>query len=96
MDDIPDLPVIDGRRRRLLFRANHRGTRETDILVGGFVSARIAGFSDPEIEVLEAIMDFPDPLLADWLTGRVAIPEIYESAMLRAMRDARGLACKEV
>ena len=29
------------RRRRLLFRATHRGTHETDLLVGGYVEGRI-------------------------------------------------------
>ena len=83
-------PTLDGRRRRLLFRANHRGTRENDLLVGGFVSSRLAGFTLQDIETLEAIMELPDPALADWLTGRRPIPPEHDSAMLRAMRDARG------
>ncbi len=78
---------IDSRRRRLLFRANHRGTRENDLLVGGFVAAGLAAFSLAEIEALEAIMDLPDPALADWLTGRRPIPPEYDTPMLRAMRD---------
>ena len=83
-------PSLEGRRRRLLFRANHRGTRENDFMVGGFVSARLATFTLQEIEVLEAIMELPDPALADWLTGRRPIPAEYDTPMLRAMRDARG------
>ena len=82
---------LDGRRRRLLFRANHRGTRENDILVGGFVSARLALFSEAEIDVLEAIMELPDPLLAEWLTGRAPVPAEHDGPMLRAMVEARGL-----
>ena len=83
-------PSLDGRRRRLLFRANHRGTRENDFLVGGFVAARLAAFTPEEIEALESIMDLPDPALADWLTGRRPIPPEHDTPMLRAMRDARG------
>jgi antitoxin CptB len=83
-----ETPTLDDRRRRLLFRANHRGTKETDLLVGGFVAARVARFTDAEIDVLEAIMELPDPWLADWLTGRLPIPAAYDQPMLRAMRDA--------
>ncbi len=83
-------PILDRRRRRLLFRANHRGTRENDLLVGGFVSSRLADFTLQDIETLETIMELPDPALADWLTGRRPIPPEHDSAMLRAMRDARG------
>jgi antitoxin CptB len=90
MDETPQLPTGDGRRRRLLFRANHRGTRENDILVGGFVTARLSEFSESEIVELEAIMELPDPVLADWLTGRAPIPPEHDTPLLRAMRKARG------
>ena len=81
---------LDGRRRRLLFRAQHRGTRENDLLVGGFVAPRLGSFSADEISVLERIMELPDTWLADWLTGRTPIPPEHDGALLRAMRDARG------
>jgi antitoxin CptB len=81
---------LESRRRRLLFRAQHRGTRENDLLVGGFVAARLADFSAGEIAVLETIMELPDPWLAEWLTGRSPIPPEHDGPMLRAMRDARG------
>ncbi len=78
----------DPRRRRLLFRATHRGTYENDILIGGFVRARLAAFSDAELDALETVMDLPDAVLADWLTGRQPIPPEADSPMLRAMRQA--------
>ncbi|HEX3994700.1 MAG TPA: succinate dehydrogenase assembly factor 2, partial [Acetobacteraceae bacterium] len=33
----PDQVQDDTRRRRLLYRATHRGTFENDLLIGGFV-----------------------------------------------------------
>ena len=78
----------DPRRRRILFRATHRGTYENDILIGGFVRARLASFTDAELDALEAVMDLPDAVLADWLTGRQPIPPEADSPMLRAMREA--------
>jgi antitoxin CptB len=47
-------------------------------------------FTEAEIDALEAIMDLPDPLLADWLTGRAPIPPDHDAPLLRAMREARG------
>ncbi len=85
----PD-PASDIRRRRLLYRATHRGTHETDLLVGGFVASRLAALTGAEIEVLEAIMELPDVDLADWLTGRLPIPPEHDSPMLRHMREAAG------
>lgn len=78
------------RRRRLLFRATHRGTKENDLLLGGFVARGLAHFSDAEVTALEAVLELPDPLLADWLTGRVPVPAEVDSPMLRAIRQAAG------
>lgn len=78
------------RRRRILFRATHRGSHETDILIGGFVRARLADFTAAEMDDLEEIMELPDTALADWLTGRRPIPEDVNSAILRAIKAAAG------
>jgi antitoxin CptB len=85
---LPDVPALDVRRRRLLFRATHRGTHETDLLVGGFVAARIHALTPAEMDALEAVMELPDPDLADWLTGRVPVPDEVASPMLLRLRDA--------
>ncbi len=82
------MPALDVRRRRLLFRATHRGTHETDLLVGGFVAARIHALTPAEMDALEAVMELPDPDLADWLTGRVPVPDEVASPMLLRLRDA--------
>ena len=52
----PEHASLDARRRRLLFRATHRGTYENDILLGGFVQRHIAVFDDSEIAALEALI----------------------------------------
>ncbi|HQT46973.1 MAG TPA: succinate dehydrogenase assembly factor 2 [Acidocella sp.] len=79
---------LDNRRRRLIFRAQHRGTYENDLLIGDFVVARIAGMSEVELDEIEAVMEFPDAELADWLTGRKPIPAHADSPMLRRIREA--------
>ena len=51
------------RRKRLLWRATHRGIKEMDLILGGFVVRHIDTFSDAEIADLERIMDIqPDTL----------------------------------
>ena len=80
--------LLDARRRRLLFRATHRGTYENDILIGGFVRRHIAAFDESEIAALEELLELPDNDLADWLTGRASIPAEADTPMLRRIRDA--------
>ena len=83
----PDQHAPDARRRRLLFRATHRGTFENDLMIGGFVRAHLDSLSEADLDALEAVMQMPDTDLADWLTGREAIPPDAETPMLRRMRD---------
>jgi antitoxin CptB len=70
-----------------LFRATHRGTFENDLMIGGFVRAHLTNLTEADLDSLEAVMEMPDTDLADWLTGRVAIPPEEETPMLRRMRD---------
>ena len=87
----PDLPdELTPRRRRLLFRATHRGTKEGDLLIGGFVRARIAVFDDAGLDALEEVLELPDVDLADWLSGRRAVPEELRSPMLMQLVEASG------
>ena len=67
----PDTKI---RRKRLLFRAWHRGTREADLLLGSFADKYLAGFDELRLDQFEAMLDCPDAELFDWLTGRAAPP----------------------
>jgi antitoxin CptB len=52
------------RRRRALYRATHRGSKELDFLLGRFAEQSIPSMSDAEIEILERLIDVPDPEIA--------------------------------
>ena len=88
-DDIePD--TLSPRRRRLLFRAWHRGTKEADLMIGTFVKRNIAAFSEGELEELESVLELQDVDLADWLSGRRAIPPEVMTPMLERMATDCG------
>jgi antitoxin CptB len=83
----PEHQTPGARRKRLLFRATHRGTFENDLMIGEFVRTYIESLTEADLDALEAVMEMPDTDLADWLTGREAIPPEAETPMLRRMRD---------
>ena len=60
---------LDDRRKRLLFRCWHRGTREMDLILGRFADAEIAELADDELSELERLIEVPDPDLYAALTG---------------------------
>jgi antitoxin CptB len=87
---VPDSDVLDTRRRRLLFRATHRGTHENDLMIGGFVRTNLAAFSAEDCDALEALLDLPDTDLADWLTGRRPIPDDAPPMLCRIREHVLG------
>jgi antitoxin CptB len=79
------LSESDIRRRRIKIRAWRRGMRELDILVGGFVDARVDLLSEAELEEMEALLDLPDAELLSWLAGGVSPPPERHTALLEAI-----------
>lgn len=81
---------LDARRRRLLFRAWHRGMREVDLITGRFADAHIGTLSEAEVDDFERLMDVPEPELLAWVTGAEATPAAYDTALFRKMCDFRA------
>jgi antitoxin CptB len=81
---------LDARRRRLLFRAWRRGTREMDLVLGRFAEARLAALSDGEVAELERLMDVPDQDLFAWVCGALPAPANYDTPVLRALAAFHG------
>lgn len=75
----------DVRRRRIRIRAWRRGLRELDILMGGFVDARVDALSDSELSELEELLDLPDAEVLSWLAGGVTPPPERDTALLKAI-----------
>jgi antitoxin CptB len=78
---------LDMRRRRILFRAWHRGTREMDLIMGGFCDAQIASLSEAEIDDFERLIDLPDHDLYRWVIGEAELPAALDTTLFRKMRD---------
>jgi antitoxin CptB len=76
---------LDLRRRKLLFRAWHRGMREMDLILGRFADSAIARLSDGDLTELERLIEVPDRDLLAWITGEEAVPAEYDSALFREL-----------
>ena len=74
--------LSENRRRRLLWRASHRGIREMDLILGGFATARIDTMTPAELDQLEAVIDLPDQQLLAWATRQEPVPARLRSRLL--------------
>jgi len=77
------------RRRRLRYRAWHRGTKEMDLVLGPFADAHLEAFGAPELDRLEALMDEEDTDLIKWVMGQEPIPTGSDAALLKTIIDFR-------
>ena len=89
---------LDDRRKRLLFRCWHRGTREMDLILGRFADAEIATLGDDELAQLEYLIELPDPDLYAALTvvstiSGLSLPASRESLASVVSRCARMPPC---
>ena len=78
---------LDARRRRLLFRSWHRGTREADLIMGRFADAHIEGFSDAELDQYEHLLEALETDLLTWITGVAEVPPAHDTEMFRRVRE---------
>jgi len=81
--------ALRDRRKRLLFRATHRGTREADILIGDFAAAHIADFDASALDLFEALLEVPDADLYNWITGREPLPPTHDGDVFRRLAAFR-------
>lgn len=87
MHDTTEDGAVATRRRRLRFRSWHRGTREADLLLGGFADAHIEGFDSADLAAYERLLENPDPDLWDWITGRAPVPAEEDGRVMRMLID---------
>ncbi|OOG67221.1 hypothetical protein BLJAPNOD_02890 [Ensifer sp. M14] len=80
---------LDPRRRRILFRAWHRGIREMDLVLGQFAEAELSGLSEVELDELEIIMAEEDNDLVKWIIGEKPVPERYQTPMFERIAAYR-------
>lgn len=80
---------LEARRKKLLWRATHRGIKEMDLLLGGYVRARVNEMTAADLDALEAIIGIPDQTLLAWATQQEAVPAGHASPMLRDVLNFR-------
>ncbi|MEN9894972.1 MAG: hypothetical protein RIR97_824 [Pseudomonadota bacterium] len=80
---------LSPRRRRILFRAWHRGIREMDLVFGQFADAEIADLPEPDLDELERIMDEQDQDLMRWVIGAEPVPDQFNTPLFAKIASYR-------
>jgi len=74
---------MDATRKRLLYKATHRGMKETDKIIGGYGEVRLGSMTEDELAAFDRLLDEPDNDLLNWIMGRDEAPGHVDSALLQ-------------
>ena len=73
--------------KRLHWRAHHRGTKEADLLIGGFFDAHHASWTADERVLFEQMLEEQDVDIMAWAHGTAAVPDRFEGPMTDALKQ---------
>lgn len=75
----------DIRLKRLRLRSWRRGTKEMDLILGGFADTELARLGPEALDAHEALMEEPDAAIHAWITGVEPVPERHRAALERIL-----------
>jgi antitoxin CptB len=78
--------LTDSHRRKLHYRAHHRGTREADAIVGGFFDAASADWTAEDIAWFERLIEEQDVDIIGWAMQTIDVPADFDGPMMAAMQ----------
>jgi antitoxin CptB len=77
----------DPELKRLHWRAHHRGTKEADLMIGGFFDAHHASWDAAERAMFEAMLEEQDVDIMAWALGTATPPGHFAGPMIEALQN---------
>jgi len=75
--------TVDVRRKRLQFRAWHRGIKEMDLIMGRFADAHIQELETADLDLFEALLEEPDDQVYGWIANREPVPDVFNTPIFK-------------
>lgn len=80
---------LDARRKRAVFRSMRRGTRESDIVLGGFARHHLARLDATQIGRFESLLERNDNELLSWIGGWEPVPTEFDHDVMALLKRYR-------
>jgi antitoxin CptB len=66
-------------KKKIIYKASHRGSKEMDILLGNFINKYIELFNENELNIFDSILDCDDDDIYQWMIGKKDVPTRCEN-----------------
>ena len=74
-------------KKRLIYRASYRGTKEMDILLSTFVNKYINSFDESLLSELEVFLNFEDEIILNFYNYNIIKKKIDENKIAKIFRN---------
>ncbi len=74
-------------RKKLIYRAGYRGTKEMDILLGSFVNKYIYSFDENQLNELDKFLNFEDEIIINFYNHNVVEKQIDKNVVSKLFKD---------
>ena len=71
----------NNRVKKLIHRANYRGFKEADIILGGFAKQYAFELTAHELDQFEALLAEKDHDIYDWISGAQVVPDQHKTSL---------------
>ena len=75
---------LEKKRKQLIFRSWHRGTREMDLILGSFADKHVPKMTEDDLTEFEALLEISDPELYNWYLQKEHVPKDLKSPLTEA------------
>ena len=82
---MPD--TLENVRRKLRFRSLRRGTKESDLVIGGFAGVHLKDLNENQLEHFEALLDENDQDVLSWIMDMTPPPDAFDTDVLEMLRN---------
>ena len=74
-------------KKKLLYRASYRGTKEMDILLSSFVKKHLNIFNNKQLKELEIFLEFEDEIILNFYNFNIIKKNIDKNSIAMIFKD---------
>ncbi|MFT5487916.1 MAG: antitoxin CptB [Paracoccaceae bacterium] len=78
---------LENIRRKLRFRSLRRGTKESDMVIGGFAEAYLRELDEAQLADFEALLDENDQDVLSWVLDMKPPPAGFDTPVLKMLQN---------
>ena len=78
---------IDNLKKKIIYRSEHRGTKEMDLLLSNFVKKYVNSLNVSELCELETLLNIDDEILYKWYLNNERTTSVPENSITKKLKE---------